>query len=160
MHPLKIIAPVFLFAIITLQSCSNNKKKTVYAPVAPAVPLSTEWSVNGITYKGTKITYNDTTSPLGSLSSMDSAGNFISVIIFSHPKASGTYAVSMAATPVNCFIQVGVFKGTALTMYKSTSKAGDSVKLAISPETLTATFNNITVAKGADTTTVSGTIIR
>jgi hypothetical protein len=151
------MTPVFFFAVISLLSCgSSNKKKTISA----LTPLSTEWSINGTNYKGSKTLRYDTTTRMGTLSSMDSAGNFISVIIFSQPKTSGTYRVSKAGAASDCFIQVGVFKGRELTMYTSVSKEGDYVNITISPNGLIADFNNISVAKDTLTAKVSGSIVQ
>ena len=56
-----------------------------------AVPISTTWAFNGMTFK-TAITVNDSGgSALSLLSAVDSLGNGIAIEFNSHPRVNGTY---------------------------------------------------------------------
>jgi hypothetical protein len=158
MQRIFLLLTVFIFAItgiLFLQGCSKSNKSNNNTPSS-----SSEWTINGTTYKGSITGYNDTSSGLGILNSADLSGNFISVIFYSHPNATGNYVVSQAAAANDCYIQLGVFKGTALTVYTSTSKAGDMVDVTVPSGKLNAAFTNISVSAGATVTTVSGNLLQ
>ena len=121
-----------------------------------------QWTINNTTYHGLVTTYNDTSSALGILVSADAAGNYISVVFYSHPSTGGTYTVINGSSPggTSCLITVATNSGGSSALYSSTGKTGDKVTLTIVGGKLTASFTGITVVSGTTTTTVTGTVIQ
>ena len=122
---------------------------------------STTWTFNGNTYNTTSSGY-DSAGLSGLLDAQDAAGNGISIGFNSHPRVNGTYILTKnglgSGFPAsNCSLSVF---GNNSPNYISTGKPGDVVNVTISNGKLHATFSNITIENGADTTTVSGTIIQ
>lgn len=148
-----IAIPLFIF-----YGCSKSNGGS-----AAITGTATQWTLKGITYKGLETNYNDTTTGLGIFVSADAAGNFISIIFYSHPAANGDYTVTNGGIPAAgayCQIQVYTYTGTAGTIYTSTGKSGDIVKVSISGGKITASFTDVTVAIGSVTATVSGTVVQ
>ena len=125
-------------------------------------PAATQWTLNGVTYNGVTTGYNDTTTGLGVLVSVDAKGNYLSVIFFSHPSASGTYVVTDgSAIPNNSVqIQMYVYTGSAGEIYTSTGKAGDQLDLTVTNGKLKVSFTGITLSYGSGTATGSGTVLQ
>jgi hypothetical protein len=157
---MKKLSLLVLIAITAIIFFGCSKSKTSPATAAS----STEWTLNGTTYKGLVTTYNDTTTGLGILVSVDPAGNYLSVIFYSHPAANGTYTVTNGGVTsldnTDCQIECGVYTGSASDIYTSTGKTGDQLNLSISGGKLKVSFTNITVAYNQTITTVSGTALQ
>jgi hypothetical protein len=148
---------LFLLAItaVLFYGCSKSNSGS------SATPSTTQWTLNGVTYKGVTTGYNDTSSGLGILVSVDAKGNYLSVIFFSHPSASGTYVVTDGSPiPANSVqIQMYVYTGTAGKIYTSTGKTGDQLDLTITNQKVKVAFTGITLANGSTTVTGSGTAL-
>jgi hypothetical protein len=122
---------------------------------------ATIWTFNGKTYTATTAGY-DSSNLSGILDAQDPEGNAITVVFNSHPTMNGTYILTKNALgsgfpASNCSLSV---IGNSSPIYISTGKPGDVVNVTISNGKLHATFSNITMENGADTTMVSGTIIQ
>jgi hypothetical protein len=133
----------------------------VYCSKKNADSNSTTWTFNGKTYTASTAGY-DSAGLSGLLDAQDAAGNGISIGFNSHPRVNGTYILSKnglgSGFPANnCSLSVF---GNNSPNYISTGKPGDVVNVTISNGKLHATFSNITIENGTDTTTVSGTIIQ
>ena len=150
--------PLFLLALTAglFYGCSKSNSNS------SATPSTTQWTLNGVTYKGVTTGYTDTTSGLGILVSVDAKGNSLSVIFFSHPSANGTYVVTdESPTPANSVtIQMYVYSGGAGEIYTSTGKTGDQLNLTITDEKVKVSFTDITLANGSTTGTGSGTALQ
>ena len=147
---------LFLLAItaILFYGCSKSNSK--------ASSSSSQWTLNGVTYTGITTGYNDTTTGLGILVSVDAKGNSLSVIFFSHPTANGTYVVTdESPIPANSVtIQMYVYSGGSGEIYTSTGKTGDQLDLTITDEKVKVSFTDITLANGSTTATGSGTALQ
>jgi hypothetical protein len=115
-----------------------------------------------VTYTGITTGYNDTTTGLGILVSVDAKGNSLNVIFFSHPSANGTYVITdESPTPANSVtIQMYVYNGSSGEIYTSTGKAGDQLDLTITNDKVKVSFTDITLANGSTTATGSGTALQ
>jgi hypothetical protein len=149
---------LFLLAIaaVLFYGCSKSNSGS------SAKPSATQWTLYGVTYKGVTTGYNDTTTGLGILVSVDAKGNSLSVIFFSHPTANGTYVVTdESPTPANSVtIQMYVYNGSSGEIYTSTGKTGDQLDLTIVNEKVKVSFTGITLANGSTTATGTGTAIQ
>jgi hypothetical protein len=147
---------LFLLAIaaVLLYGCSKSNSGTSSS--------TSQWTLNGVTYKGITTGYNDTTTGLGILVSVDAKGNTLNVIFFSHPSANGTYVVTdESPTPANSVtIQMYVYNGSSGEIYTSTGKAGDQLDLTITNDKVKVSFTDITLANGSTTATGSGTALQ
>ncbi len=139
-------------ALLVFVSCS---KKNVNSN-------STTWTFNGKEYSTTTAGY-DSANVYGLLDAQDPAGNNgITIGFNSHPIVNGTYVVTPGVLgpgyPANnCALHVfSNSSGDCL----STGKPGDVVNVTITNGKIHASFSNITIQNGSDTTTVSGTIIQ
>lgn len=138
--------------LLTFVSCTKGN----------AVPISTTWAFNGMAFKTAITVYDSGGSALSLLSAVDSLGNGIAIEFNSHPRINGTYMPTYyyfgTGFPTNnCMLSV---LKIPLPTYYSTGKQGDTINLTISGGKLQATFSNITIGNGTDTTTVSGTIVQ
>jgi hypothetical protein len=149
---------LFLLAMtaVLFYGCSKNNSSST------TTPSTTQWTLNGVTYKGVLTGYNDTSSGLGILVSVDAKGNSLSVIFFSHPSADGTYVVTNgSAIPANSvYIQMYLYNGSAGEIYTSTGKAGDQLNLTITNAKIKVSFTGITLANGPTMATGSGTALQ
>jgi hypothetical protein len=149
---------LFLLALTAslFYGCSKSNSGSTAAPSA------TQWTLNGVTYNGVTTGYNDTSSGLGILVSVDAKGNYLSVIFYSHPSASGTYVVTDGSPfPANSVqIQMYVYTGSAGEIYTSTGKAGDQLDLTVTGGKVKVSFTGITLSYGSTTTTGSGTALQ
>ncbi len=149
---------LFLLALIAVffYGCSKSNSGST------TKPSTSQWTLNGVTYKGVLTGYNDTSSGLGILVSVDAKGNSLSVIFFSHPSADGTYVVTNgSAVPANSvYIQMYVYSGGTGVIYTSTGKTGDQLNLTITNEKVNVSFTDITMANGSTVATGSGTALQ
>jgi hypothetical protein len=147
--------PPFLSIVVALFAFSSCSKSN-------SGPDATTWTFNGNTYKTTNSGY-DSSTLLGALYGQDTAGNGIGITFNAHPNENGTYIITNgflgAGYPTNkCGLSV-TGNNSPIPIYISTGKPGDVVNVTISNGKLRATFSNISIENGKDTTTVSGTII-
>jgi hypothetical protein len=146
---------LFLLAItvVLFYACSKSNSGS------SATTSQSQWTLNGVTYKGVTTGYNDTTTGLGILVSVDAKGDYLSVIFYSHPSANGTYVVTNGSPfPANSVeVQMYVYSGTAGAIYTSTGKTGDQLDVTITNQKVKVAFTNITLANGSTTVTGSGT---
>jgi hypothetical protein len=147
--------PLLLSIAISLSVFSSCSKKNVSSNSNSAV-----WTFNGNTYKTTSAGYYSS-GPVWFINGQDSAANGINIAFNPRPTINGTYIVrdnSMgSAFPAdNCILSVY----NNFTNYISTGKPGDIINVTISDGNLQATFSNITIENGTDTTTVSGTVFQ
>jgi hypothetical protein len=139
-------------ALLVFVSCS---KKNVNAN-------STTWTFNGKTYSASTADY-DTADVYGLLNAQDPGGNNAITIGFnSNPTVNGAYVVTRGVLgpgyPANnCALHVFA---NSTGDYISIGKPGDVVNVTISNGKIHASFSDITIENGSDTTTVSGTIIQ
>jgi hypothetical protein len=149
---------LFLFVITAMlfYGCSKSNSGST------ATSSTSQWTLNGVTYNGVTTGYNDTSSGLGILVSVDAKGNSLSVIFFSHPSANGTYVVTdESPIPANSVtIQMYVYSGGSGEIYTSTGKAGDQLNLTITNEKVKVSFTDITLANGSTMATGSGTALQ
>jgi hypothetical protein len=149
---------LFLLALtaVLFYGCSKSNSGST------TTSSTSQWTLNGVTYKGVTTGYNDTSSGLGILVSVDAKGNFLSVIFYSHPSASGTYVVTDGSPiPANSVqIQMYVYTGSAGVIYTSTGKTGDQLNLTITDEKVKVSFTDITLANGSTMATGSGTALQ
>lgn len=149
---------IFLLALTAclLFGCSKSNSGST------ATTASTQWTLNGVTYKGISTGYNDTTTGLGILVSVDAKGNYLSVIFYSHPSANGTYVVTNGSPyPANSVeIQMYVYNGSTGEIYSSTGKTGDQLNLTITGGKIKVSFTDVTMSYGSTTTTGSGTALQ
>jgi hypothetical protein len=124
-----------------------------------AKPPTSQWSLNGVTYTGVSTGYNDTTTGLGILVTVDAKGNYLSIVFYSHPTVSGTYVVTNGSPyPANSVqIQMYTYSGGIGKIYGSTGKTGDQLDLTINNGKVKVSFTDITLANGSTTATGSGT---
>jgi hypothetical protein len=149
--------PILLLVLITslFYGCSKSNSNST------AASSTSQWTLNGTTYKGVTTGYNDTTTGLGILVSVDAKGDYLSVIFYSHPLASGTYIVTDGSPASNTVqIQMYVYSGGAGQIYTSTGKTGDQLDLTVSGGKIKVSFTDITLASGATTVTGSGTALQ
>jgi hypothetical protein len=151
MRNLSLIA-LIVFTSAVFYGCGKSSSGSTGTTVT-----SSQWTLNGTTYKGIISGY-DTASSLGILNSTDASGNSITIIFYSHPETNGTYTVSDAANSNDCTIDVQTISPSVI--YTSTGKTGDIVNLTISGGKLNAAFTGVTVANGGTTTTTTGTVIQ
>jgi len=141
--------------LVLLISC----KKTI------PTPLSTQWTVDGKTYKSPTYAYalkvGDTTMYDDELIiGDDGVGDRILISFKIRPIVSGNYAVNSGSfyDTSGCAIELYGMVG-----YSSIKQYDDSVHVVNINDNITATFSNIKVtfptATGDDTTTVSGIIV-
>jgi hypothetical protein len=149
---------LFLLALTAALFCGCSKSNSN----STATPSTSQWTLNGVTYNGITTGYNDTTSGLGILVSVDAKGNSLSVIFFSHPSVNGTYVVTdESPIPANSVtIQMYVYNGSSGNIYTSTGKAGDQLNLTIADEKVKVSFTDITLANGSTMATGSGTALQ
>ena len=139
-------------ALLVFVSCSKKNANS----------NSTTWTFNGKTYSASTAVY-DTADVYGLLDAQDAAGNNgITIGFNSNPTVNGTYIVTKGVLgpgyPANnCALHVF---GNSSGDYISTGKPGEVVNVTISNGKIHASFSNITIADGSDTTTVSGTVIQ
>ncbi len=142
----------FAMALLVFVSCS---KKNVNSN-------STTWTFNGNTYTAITVGY-DSANEYGLLDAQDpGANNAITIGFNSHPIVNGAYIVTKGVLgpgyPANnCALHVF---GNNSGDYLSIGKPGDVVNVTITNGKIHASFSNITIENGSDTTTVSGTIIQ
>jgi hypothetical protein len=145
---------LLLFTVMALFEFVSCSKKN-------AGSNSTTWTYNNNSYTTTTAGY-DSSGLLGSLGAQDAAGNGIGVVFNAHPKENGTYILSNGylgvGYPTN-YCTLSVISNNA-PIYISIGKPGDVVNVTISNGKLHASFSNISIGNGKDTTTVSGTIIQ
>jgi hypothetical protein len=139
-------------ALLVFVSCS---KKNVNSN-------SSTWTFNGKTYSASTAGY-DSADVYGLLDAQDPSGdNGITIGFNSLPTVNGPYIVTRGVLgpgyPANnCALHVF---GNSSGNYISIGKPGDVVNVTISNGKIHASFSNITIENGSDTTTVSGTIIQ
>jgi hypothetical protein len=147
--------PFLLFIAIALSVFSSCSKKN-----AVSDPDSTVWTFNGNTYKTTSGGY-DSSGPVWIINAQDTAANGINIAFNPRPTMNGTYivrdnSIGTAFPTNNCILSVY----NNFTNYVSIGKPGDIINVTISEGNLHATFSNITIENGTDTTTVSGTVFQ
>ena len=121
---------------------------------------STVWTYNGTTYKAIGTGY-DSVYSMAILGGPDATGNYINIDLNSHPGVSGVFNVvssrlDLGTGSSNCTVSVG--NNNSAYGYGTVGKTGDKVNLTVSGGRYSATFSNITITNGTDTTTVSGTV--
>ena len=149
----KFLIPLIIF-IVTVNLYGCTKSNTNFN--------LTEWVFNGTDYKAQNTGY-DTLLVTGLLSGADSAGNYIDILFNSHPTANAIFTVTRDEVGVgfpssNCSVTVG--NNYLFNTYISTGKSGETVSLTIIHGKFHASFTNITITNGSDTTTLSGTVIQ
>lgn len=150
-----------LITSIAFYSCSKNTS------TKNTTSDSSQWTFKGVTYTGLATSYDTTdvdVNPVSDvLKSTNEVSDSISIIFWTHPTVSATFTVNSGNLPRPDPTTCTIWLYHAGDMYASTGKAGDSVDLKISGDTLTATFKNVTLIIGDTsfvTQTVSGTLIK
>ena len=98
---------------------------------------------------------------LSVLDGTDAKGNYVNIVFNSFPTTNTIYTVTNNTlgpgnSSSNCFITVGNEGWTY--GYTSTGKSGETVTLTFSGSKMQASFNNITIPNGLDTTSVIGLV--
>ena len=134
-------------SLIIFYGCSKSSSTTTTS--------SSQWTLKGVKYTGLATVY-DTSSSLGTLTSADAAGHFVSVTFYTHPTSSSSFTETDGSivNSIDCLIDV--YDGT--NIFSSTGVTGDKVNLTISGGKLTASFTNVTVLYNSTSSTVSGTV--
>jgi hypothetical protein len=148
------------------------KKKYLLLTITAAVFLFFGCSKSNENIKPTTWTYHDTTYTavtirldsvvgMSTLGGTDARGNYVNIIFNSFPTTNAIFNVTNNTlgpgnSGSNCFITVG--NSGWIYAYTSTGKPGNTVTLTFSGDKMQASFNNITIANGSDTTSVSGVV--
>jgi hypothetical protein len=133
---------------LSFYCCKKNNTKTT---------STSQWNLGGTTYQGSVTTY-DTSTGYTDLNSIDKASNSIGIIFYTHAAVSGTFNVINNSTLTNdndCILTAG----NNTTEYTSSEVGTSTVTLTNSGGKITATFSNVTLAKGSTTLIISGTLI-
>ena len=146
----KILSLTISAAVILILGCSKSKEN-----ITP-----TTWTYNDTTYTAVTIRLDGLTG-MSILSGTDVRENYVNIIFSSLPTTNAILNVTNNTlgpgnSSSNCFITVG--NSGWLYGYTSTGKSGETVTLTFSGNKMQASFNNITIANGSDTTSVTGSI--
>lgn len=172
--------PYSLILIVVFFSCTKNNITTDPKPIADSSALS-KWTIQNDSFQTTKLSQYYSTERLlnftsGSVITIynlendatekhDSSFYSLLGIHFLSPIMSKTYAIvkdeiDVPYNPESCFVQL---RGFIIPFdYTSTGKPGDSVKIVVSNDTVTATFKSATFLKDSDPShleLVSGTLV-
>jgi hypothetical protein len=150
---IRLIFPVLAaISLFNFYGCSKGSKPS------NITPASTQWTLKGTSYSGLVTTYDDTSSSAGILASADAGGDFVTVTFYSHPASNETFTVTNGSSANNndCLITVG----NPNDVYNSSGQNGNTVILTITGGKLKASFTNIAVTNGTNSTIVSGTVIQ
>jgi hypothetical protein len=159
MKRMKIIYYVILVLVLGTSSLGCKKSSDT--------PSGTKWTLNGATHGVDAIVYYtfETYTAINPLT-----GDYINIYFddkYYSPSvlpAAGTYSVisySVLVFPSNNVVSIDVGnQNQSNSDYYSTGVTGDVVTVSVSPAGKhTFTFNNVTVKKGTETATLSGTVV-
>jgi len=140
---------LFLFIAFAFFACGKSKTST------PSGPTSSQWTINGTTYKGLTTNYNYSFSDL---TSSDTSGNFVVIGFFSNPSANGSFTVINGSNLTSGTCRVII--QTPAGLYSSTGKTGDMVNVTLTGGLITTSFSGNTMELNSTQTTASGTVIQ
>jgi hypothetical protein len=126
------------------------KKST--PPTVTTTSATTQWTIDGITFKGISTYFVSAAD----LFSSDSSGNAIDVYFSAIPTVNATYTVTaLPPSAGQCIVGADLISSDS---YTSTGVSGDKVTVTVSGGKVTASFTNITMSDGSVTKTVTGTV--
>jgi hypothetical protein len=146
----KYLLLTIIIAVNLFFGCSKSKEN-----ITPST-----WIYNDTTYTAVTIRL-DSLVGISTLGGTDARGNYVNIIFNSFPTTNAIYTVTNNTlgpgnSSSNCFITVGN-SGWAYG-YTSTGKSGETVTLTFNGNKMQASFNNVTIANGSDTTSVTGSV--
>jgi hypothetical protein len=146
----KILSLTIATTIILIFGCSKSNEN-----ITPST-----WTYNDTTYMAVTIRLDSLTG-MSTLGGTDAKGNYVNIIFSSFPTTNAIFNVTNNTlgpgnSSSNCFITVG--NSGWVYGYTSTGKSGETVILTFNSGKMQASFNNITIANGSDTTSITGSV--